>query len=313
MSNASFEGQSRTGNNGARSSLTALESRFQQAQARLGPQRQQLIRAILDQCEETCFLSSRELAKRYKVDAATVVRTVQALGYEGFSDFTVDLRQHFVTRITPYTVLKAATQEKRSVADHINHSLEKALDNLNALNAELDRNRIIELARLIHRSRRILILGSDLAASLAYHLAYGLAALGFDAQAPVSSEGNWQHKIKVLTAKDLLIAISFGQCLRITVEASQRASKLGVTTFGITDSHTTAVARYCHDHLVAATASPSFPISYVAPMALVNAILVACAHLNPKRSLTQLKPTDKEYLSGPRWYREPKEPSPVSK
>jgi DNA-binding MurR/RpiR family transcriptional regulator len=136
---------------------------------------------------------------------------------------------------------------------------------------------------------------------------YGLGALGFDAEAPVGSEGNWHHKVKILTPKDLLIAISFGQCLRVTVEAAQRASKLGVATFGITDSETTPIARYCDAHLVAATASPSFLISYVAPMALVNTILVACAHLNPKRSLTQLKPTDKEYLSGPRWYREPKE------
>lgn len=295
--------------NGSKSSPTALESRFQQAQSRLGPQRQQLIRAILDQCEETCFLSSRELAKRYKVDAATVVRTVQALGYEGFADFTVDLRLHFVARITPYTVLKAATQEKRSLVDHVDHSLEKALDSLIALNSALDRNQIIGLARLIHKSRRVLILGADLAASLAYHFAYALSALGFDAEAPVGSEGNWQHKIKVLTSKDLVIAVSFGQCLRITVEASQRARRLGVMTFGITDSDTTAIARYCDGHLVAATASPSFPISYVAPMALVNAVLVACAHLNPKRSLTQLKPTDKEYLSGSRWYREPKESS----
>jgi hypothetical protein len=39
-------------------------------------------------------------------------------------------------------------------------------------------------------------------------------------------------------------------------------------------------------------------------MALISAILVACAHLDPKRSLTGLKQTDREYLSGARWYRE---------
>src|SRR5215475_9597974 len=86
--------------NGAKALPTALESRFAEAQSRLGPHRQQLIRSILENCEETCFLSSRELAKRYNVDAATVVRTVQALGYKGFADFSDDLRRHFVTRIT---------------------------------------------------------------------------------------------------------------------------------------------------------------------------------------------------------------------
>jgi RpiR family carbohydrate utilization transcriptional regulator len=292
--------------NGERLVPTVLETRFAAAQSRLGPHRQQLIRSILDHCEETCFLSSRELAKRYQVNAATVVRTVQALGYEGFTDFSVDLRQHFVARITPYTVLKAATQEKRSVADHIDHSLDKALDNLNALRSGLDRKRIIELAKLIHRSRRVLIIGLDFAASLAYYFAYGLSALGIDAEAPVGSEGNLQHKIKVLNAKDLVIAVSFGQCLRVSVESVRQAREQGITTFGITDSDTTPIAKYCDAHLIAAVVSPSFITSYVAPVALINAIHVACAHLDPKRSLTLLKPTDKDYLSGRRWYREPK-------
>jgi RpiR family carbohydrate utilization transcriptional regulator len=287
-------------------SPTALQSRFAESQSRLGPNRQRLIRAILGNCEETCFLSSRELAKRYDVDAATVVRTVQAMGYKGFADFSVDLRRHFVTQITPYTVLKAATREKRTLTDHIDHSLDKALDNLNAVRSDLDRNRVIEWARMIHRSRRILIVGVDFAASLAYYFAYGLTTLGFVAEAPAGSEGNLRHKVKLLTRKDLLIAISFGQCLRVTVDAVLRAGEQGVPTFGITDNETTPIGRYCDSHLIAAVASPSFLNSYVAPMALINAIEVACAHLNPKRSLNQLKPTDKEYISGERWYRERK-------
>ena len=136
-----------------------------------------------------------------------------------------------------------------------------------------------------------------------------VSLLGFDAEAPIGSEGSLQHKVKVLTNKDLLIAISFGQCLRVTVEAVQRASKQGVATFGITDSDTTPIARYCDAHLMAPVVSPSFLNSYVAPMVLINAIHVACAHLDPKRSLSLLKPTNKEYLSGPRWYREPKSSS----
>jgi len=292
--------------NGAKSVPTAIETRFAEARSRLGPNRQQLIRAIVDHCEETSFLSSRELAKRYDVDAATVVRTIQALGYGRFADFAGDLRQHLMTRITPYTVLKAATRERRSVADHVDHGLDKALDNLNLLRSNLDPKQVVELARLIHRSRRVMVVGVDFAASLAYYFAYGLVTLGFDAEAPVGSEGTLQHKIKVLIPKDLLIAISFGQCIRVTVEAVRRANKQGVITFGITDSDTTPIARYCQKHLIARVVSPSFLNSYVAPMALINAIHVACAHLDPKRSLTQLKPTDKEYLSGARWYREPK-------
>ena len=292
--------------NDGKNSPTALDARFAQSQSRLTPRRQRLLRAILDSADETCFLSSREMAKRYNVDATTILRTTQVLGYDSFAHFAADLRQHFVARITPYAALKAATREKRSVADHIDHALDKALDNLTTLKSDLDSQRVLKLAKLIKRSRRVLVVGLDFAASLAYYLAYGLSALGFDAEAPVGTAGNLQHKVKALTSKDLLIAISFGQCLRDTVEAVRQARRQGVPTFGITDSDTTPIGRYADDHLVALVVSPSFLNSYVAPMAAITAIHVACAHIDPKSSLTRLRPTDREYASGPRWYREPK-------
>jgi DNA-binding MurR/RpiR family transcriptional regulator len=61
-----------------------IESRFANAEARLNTHRRQLVRAILDSPSETFFLSSRQLALRYAVDPATIVRTIQALGYERF-------------------------------------------------------------------------------------------------------------------------------------------------------------------------------------------------------------------------------------
>lgn len=289
-----------------KASPTTLEARFTQARPQLNPRRQQLMRAIIDSADETCFLSSREIAKRYDVDATTILRATQVMGYETYADFAADLRQHFVAHITPYAALKAATREKRSVADYIDHALDQALNNITTLKSDLDKGRIIELARLIKRSRRILVVGVDFAASLANCLAYGLSRLGFDAEAPTGSTGTLQHKVAILTPKDVLVAISFGQCLRDTVEAVLRARKQGVLTFGITDSDTTPIARYCDAHVVASVASPSFLNSYVAPMAAINAIHVACAHVDPKRSLARLRPTDREYTSGSRWYREPK-------
>jgi DNA-binding MurR/RpiR family transcriptional regulator len=285
---------------------SALEARLTKARRYLNPRRQRLIRAILDSADETCFLSSREMAKRYHVDATTILRTTQVLGYGSFADFTADLRQHFVAGITPYTALKAATQEHRSVTDHIDHALDKALENLNILQSDLDRQRVIELAKLIKRSRHVLVVGLDFAASLSYYLAYGLLALGFDAEAPIGSSGNLQYKVEVLTSKDILVAISFGQCLRDTVESVLRAKKQGVPTFGITDSNISPIARYCGAHLIAPVVSPSFLNSYVAPMAAISAIHVACAHIDPRRSLNRLRPTDREYASGHRWFREPK-------
>jgi DNA-binding MurR/RpiR family transcriptional regulator len=271
----------------------------------LSGSRRRLIREILDNHEQTFFLSSREMAKRYGVDAATIVRSVQALGYERYADFAADLRRHFVKHITPYTVLKAATQEKRSVTDQVQHCLERDVESLSVLRSSLEANRAVALAKKIHGARRILVIGVDLASSLAWFLAYGLTPLGFDAEAPVGSTGNLQHKVDLLTEKDLLVAISFGRCLRETVETVQRAHARNVPTFGITDSSTTPIALHCDDYLVVSTSSPSFTGSYVAPMALLNTIIVACAHLRPKRALAMLSRTEQEYRTGTRWYQDP--------
>ena len=283
---------------------TAIEKRIARFEGRLSPNRRQLLQATLENPDETFFLSARALARRYRVNPATIVRTVQALGYERYADFATDLREHFVSQLTPYRILKAATDEKRSLADHVRHSLESDLGNLNRLRSGLDPERVVSVARSIHQARRILVVGSDLAASLASFFTYALLPLGFDAEAPVGTWGNLQHRVRLLNRKDLLIAISFGRCLRVTVEAAKLARSRGVPTVAITNGDTTPLARECQRYLVASTAGATFSGSYVAPLAVLNAIVLACAEIAPSRSLALLRQTEKEYLSGPRWYEE---------
>lgn len=285
-----------------RQGQTTLEKRLAAAGENLNPSRRKLLRLILENTEDTFFLSSRELAKRYEVDAATIVRTIQALGYKKYAEFTADLRAHFVTQITPYAVLKAASKEKRTVADRIRHGVEMDLRNLQALQSSLNPEKIVALSKLVKGARRILIVGIDLAAGLSWHLAYGLMTLGFAAEAPVGSTGNVQRRVRTLTRQDLLIAISFGQCLRDTVEAALRAKKLGVPTFGITNSETSPIARICDDSSIASVASPSFGGSYVAPMSLLGTILIACAHTQTARSLELLRQSEEEDRADHRWY-----------
>src|SRR6266566_6830369 len=247
--------------------MTNLESRLTQASGSLNSSRTKLLAAIVDNAEDNYFLSSRALAKRYDVDKATVVRSIQALGYERYAEFAADLRAHFVSRITPYTLMKSAAREKRSIADHVEHSLDMDINNLQTLRSRLDADHVIQLAKRLNRARRIMVVGVDFAAALSYLLAYGLTSLGYDAEAPIGSTGNLQQKVNLLGGKDLLIAISFGRCLQATVDAVLRARENGVPTFGITDSEKTPIARFCDSFWLASIANPSFHGSYVAPMA----------------------------------------------
>ena len=198
--------------------------------------------------------------------------------------------------------MKAATRKNQSVADYIGQSIDKDLENLASLRSSLSVDKVIRLAKRIHNTRRIIVIGIDFAASLAMSLAYGLVRLGCDAEAPVGTSGSVQNKISLMTEKDLLVAISFGKCLRETVDAVRRVKQRNVPTFGITDRDQTPIARLCDDHILASTARASFIDSYVAPTAAINAILIACAHSQPIRALKRLEQFDKESSSGARWY-----------
>lgn len=303
MSSREKKDAAAVGNNGnlaERKWMTALEQRLAQAEPSLSSSRSRLLREILDNAEENHFLSSRALAKRYDVDKATIVRSVQVLGYKRYAEFATDLRAHFVSRITPYTLMKSAAREKRSIADHVEHSLEMEMNNLQALRSSLDSASVIDVAKRLGRARRIVVVGVDFAAGLAYLLAYGLVSLGYNAEAPVGSAGSLHQKISLLGSKDLVIAISFGRCLQATVDAVLHARQSGVPTFGITDSEKTPIARFCDFFWIASIANPSFHGSYVAPFAAMDALFVACAHLQPQRSLAMLRRKDLDSRS--RWY-----------
>ena len=283
---------------------TPLEARFLESQTSLSTSRQKLLTQILDEADETFFLSSRDLGRRYGVDSATIVRTVQAMGYKRFADFTRDLRNHFVTQITPYASMRAATKKQQSVIDYVNQSIDNDLSNLNSLKSTFDAKKIVDLAKQIQGARRIVVVGLDFASSLALSLSYALVRLGCDAEAPFGSSGSVQNKVSILTPKDLLIAISFGKCLRESVDAVLQARERSVPTFGITDGDATPIARYCDSYLTASTGRSSFLDSYVAPVAIINAILVACAHSRPKRSLETLAHFDKGLGARSRWFQE---------
>ena len=113
---------------------TPLELRISRAERRLNHRRRRLVQAILENARETCFLSSRELAKRHRVDPATIVRTVQALGYGRFSDFAADLRGHFLRSLTPYEVMQAAASQALDPRDRIRQTLQEDLERLRRCN-----------------------------------------------------------------------------------------------------------------------------------------------------------------------------------
>jgi DNA-binding MurR/RpiR family transcriptional regulator len=281
-----------------------LLERWQAARDKLPDSRRRLVDGILEHLDETVFLTSPELAARFDTDPATIVRTVQALGYLGFADFARDLRSYFLSKVNPYRVMAAEAEDHKGAAHHVRASVQRDLQNVQRVHDRLDPAALTQLGERIARCRHVIVVAGDLDHPVAHFLAYSLSGIGISATAP-AGEGLTLCQLRAVTSEDACLGIGFRRCLRVPVDAVHAARARGAFTLAITDSDSTPLARQAERSLLAPIDAESFAGSYVGPLAAINALLVSCAHANPERTLALLKPTEAEYRDGLRWYREP--------
>jgi DNA-binding MurR/RpiR family transcriptional regulator len=185
--------------------------------------------------------------------------------------------------------------------DPLRVMLEQDVKNLKELYNRIDMQRFQALARRIHSARRVLILGGDLAENLVHYLEHHLTLIGLPVLA-ATTVGRTLHLSRHFGKGDVVIAISFRKGLRQTVEGMQRARANGAYCVGITGTYVSPIARFANEFLVASVESRSFIDSYVAPMALVNLILVACGNYKREDTLRMLAEAAKEQRTGFRWF-----------
>jgi DNA-binding MurR/RpiR family transcriptional regulator len=146
-----------------------------------------------------------------------------------------------------------------------------------------------------------LVVGIDLASTLSEHLGYTLQSLGLNTAAASSGGGRLRNHLTSIGKGDLVIAITFKRGLRETVGAAQKARDAGAYTVGITDSDLSPLVNICHEYILASINSHSFAGSYVAPLVVINTIIVALLNCDPAQTLKALGNINKDYESGQRW------------
>jgi DNA-binding MurR/RpiR family transcriptional regulator len=275
---------------------------FRDCLQKLSPRRQELIRSVLEHPREHVLLSARGVARKLGTDPATIVRIVQRMGFSSYRDFQTHLYQRSMVLATRLELMQTTRARNSDLPGHVSEVLDRDLRNLHGLRNSLDVKAVIALAKRLHSARRILILGGDLATSLVVFLEYNLAILGLPALT-ATTPGRTVHTLRTIGKGDVVIAIGFRGGLRQTVEGVREARTRGAYCVGITDSFLSPVARFAHTSLLASIEGPVGD-SYVAPIALLNVLLIACANHRRTRTLALLKEAEREQRSGYRWYRE---------
>ncbi len=269
---------------------------------KLSPRRQELIRPVLEHPREHVLLSARSLARKLGTDPATVVRIVQGMGFSSYREFQAYLHELSMVLATRLELMETSRARNSDIPAHVMEVLDRDLRNLHGLRNSLDAKGVSALAKKLHSARRILILGADLATSLVMFLEYNLAILGLPALTAVTP-GRVVHTLRTIGKGDVVIAIGFRGGLRQTVEGLREARARGAYCVGITDSFISPLARFAHSSFLASIEGPVGD-SYVAPIALLNVLLIACANVRRARTLALLKEAEREQRTGYRWYRE---------
>lgn len=268
---------------------------------RLNPKRQEVVRVVFENPRDYVLLSIRKLARRLSSDPMTTLRIIRDMGFESYPAFQRYLHELSLVHATPLESMKADEARDADIPAHIRESLVRDLKNMQVLRHTLDFRRVQVLAKRLYAARRIVVLGGDLATNLAQFLQYNLMLLGLPALAPITP-GEVAHTVRNVGRRDLVIAISFRRGLRQTVEGMRQAASKRAYCVGVTDTFVSPIARYANEFFLAPVESRSYGVSYVAPMAFLNMVLVACANYRRARTMHFLKEADKEQRSGFRWY-----------
>jgi DNA-binding MurR/RpiR family transcriptional regulator len=267
---------------------------------RISAKRQEIIRPIFEHPRTFVLSNVRGMAERLGTDPATVVRIVRGLGFPGFREF-----QHYLHELSLAFATSADTMRRDTptsgIPGHVADSLELDFKNLHALKNTLDAKRLADSAKLFYEARRIVVMGSDLAAVLAEYFEYHLVLLGMNAFAATSG-GKIVHLTRNVTAKDIVVAISFRRGLRQTVEGVQSSRRHGAHCIAITDTLLSPLARVSNETFLAGIGSNSFGASYAAPMALLNALIGAIGQHRRPFTLRIAKEISEEQRRGSRWH-----------
>ena len=257
-------------NNDILSVFQSMEPTFSKGQRRIS-------RYIAESYDKAAFMTASRLGKAVGVSESTVVRFAMELGYDGYPGMQKALQEMVANRLTSVQRIEV-TNDRIGDQDILSMVLQADIDRLRQTGEILDRNEFQTAVDAILRAKRIYVLGVRSTAPLANFLGYYLNYM-FRNVRTVTASGTSEmfEQIVGLTPEDVVIAFSFPRYSSATTKGAQYCRTTGATVIGITDSGLSPLGQNCDHVLLAKSDMLSLVDSLVAPLSVVNALLVALA------------------------------------
>lgn len=234
-----------------------------------------IARFILESYDKAAFMTASRLGRTVNVSESTVVRFATELGYDGYPAMQKALQEMIRNKLTSIQRIEVSN-DRIGDQDILSMVLQSDIEKIRMTLEEIDRAQFNATADAIVAAKRVYILGIRSAAALASFLGFYFNLI-FENVTVVhtSSESEIFEQLLRVSAADVVIGISFPRYSRRTVKAMQFARDRGADVVAITDSEASPLAAISTHQLLAKSDMASFVDSLVAPLSLVNALIVA--------------------------------------
>ena len=244
---------------------------------------------ILQSYDKAAFMTASRLGKTVGVSESTVVRFAVELGFDGYPSMQRTLQELVRNKLTSVQRIEVAN-DRIGNQDGVSTVLQADIDTLRKTSETLDRREMNESVELILQAKRIYIIGVRSSTAIADFLNFYFRNI-FENVSLVSSTSTSEMFEQMLRVGkgDVVIGISLPRYSSRTVKTMQYAKDCGAATIAITDKPDAPAGKLADHVLVAKSDMVSIVDSLVAPMSVVNALIVAVSRRREEQVSTTFK------------------------
>lgn len=229
---------------------------------------------MIEEYDKAAFMTAAKLGKTVGVSESTVVRFAVSLGFDGYPAMQKAMQEMVLNRLTSVQRLEVAT-DRMGDQDIVSMVLQSDMDKLRRTEETLNREDFQRAVDAIVAAKRVFIMGVRSTSPLANFLGYYLRYLSDNVQiVTASGSSEMFERIVGVNADDAVIAFSFPRYSTATVKGARYCASAGATVIGLTDSKLSPLAQECDIVLLAKSDMVSLVDSLVAPLSVVNALIV---------------------------------------
>lgn len=254
-----------------------------------------VVEFFVDHCDRAVFLTSLQVAEAVGVSEATVVRTARALGFSGYPTLRTAFRSYFVERLSTVTRVKLTTSGRRTEHEIVDGVLRTETGNLEATRHRLDPKALGRAAEMIGAARRVYVIGMRSAHALAWLLHFALTLILGNSRLVTLGLADVSEQLEQVGPDDVVVGVTFERYTRATVELFRACLAKGARGIALTDKPTSPLAEGAEVVLEAQTRLSSFIDSYVAPTAVIDALVTLIAAKRRRKVLRALAGRESEW------------------